>query len=311
MKAKVTGRSAWQGTPISGSLDVQVAARYVDSEGNASVSRYTGVLNAGKTGWANSLNTAEDLWLVVQGPDDPKGVRATFRETLVYADRTVTTEFSRVLRSSDLTGLIFDYAEPIFEAEDLDFGDAPLTMRAAQQVIEEGGAVVSEWSDIKVDIAQTTEEMRTVAGTYNVGRMPTAGDPAGVYRVVLPDGSVVDAPWDGEALGTPSPALATLSEIADALTGAESRLDGVIQGAEAQVQGVVTLAGAKIQETNQALQALQGVANVIKGLRVENPVSHLTGQAYDFVLDTQAVTTATVFPADNGGLLYDLIGGPQ
>ncbi|MCD0165127.1 hypothetical protein [Deinococcus sp. 12RED42] len=178
--------------------------------------------------------------------------------------------------------------------------DAILDLSAERQAV----------ADIIADTAQTTEEMRTVAGTYNVGRMPTAGDPAGVYRVVLPDGTV-DVAWNGAAETGRTPALATLSEVADALTGAESRLDGVIQDAEAQVQSVVTLADAKIEETSQALQALQGVANVIKGLRVENPVGHLNGQLYDFVLDTQAVTTATVFPADNGGLLYDLIGGPQ
>ncbi|GGS26057.1 hypothetical protein [Deinococcus knuensis] len=82
-------------------------------------------------------------------------MRATCYEVLSYGpNKAIRTEFSRKLINSDLDGLIFDYAMPEPTEIPVGFGDAPLTMRAAQQVIEEGGAVVSEWSDIKVDIAQ-------------------------------------------------------------------------------------------------------------------------------------------------------------
>lgn len=196
MKAKVTGVSAWQETPISGTLDIEVP-RYVDSEGRASVSRYTGVLNAAKTGWANSLKPSEDLWLIVQGPDDPQGVRGTFRETLVYANRTVVTEFSRVLRSSDLTGLIFDYNEPVFEPEDLNFGEVPLTMRAAAAAIEQQQAdharantdhqqVVDNLAGIAQDRAATiaaTEDARAVVDAVRGDALYLRGEVPGGLRL--------------------------------------------------------------------------------------------------------------------------------
>lgn len=160
MKAKVTGVTAWQGTPTAGTLSIR-APRYVDSSGNASPEEYSGVLDVTHTPprWMDALDPTRELYVIVQGPDDLPGVRARFYEVLDYGpNKAVRTEFSRKLISSDLDGLIFDYAMP--EPTDLPvgFGDAPLTMRAAQQVIEQGGAVVSEWSDIKVDIAQSIQQ---------------------------------------------------------------------------------------------------------------------------------------------------------
>lgn len=182
MKAKVTGVSAWQETPISGTLDIEVP-RYVDAAGRASVSRYTGVLNAAKTGWANSLKPSEDLWLIVQGPDDPQGVRGAFRETLVYANRTVVTEFSRVLRSSDLTGLIFDYNEPVFEPEDLNFGEVPLTMRAAAAAIEQQQA---DHARATQDHQQVVDNLAGIAQQQAANNTQQATNNATLTRLAQP-----------------------------------------------------------------------------------------------------------------------------
>ncbi|MCD0161245.1 hypothetical protein IHN63_07985, partial [Deinococcus sp. 6YEL10] len=152
MKAKVTGVTAWQGTPTGGTLSIR-APRYVDSSGNASPEEYSAVLDVSQTPprWMDALDPTRELYVIVQGPDDLPGVRARFYEVLHYGPtKSVRTEFTRKLISSDLNGLIFDYAMPEPTDIPVGFGDAPLTMRAAQQVIEEGGAVVSEWSDIKV-----------------------------------------------------------------------------------------------------------------------------------------------------------------
>ena len=158
MKAKVTGVSAWQGTPTGGTLSIRVP-RYVDSSGNATVEEYIGWLDVNHTPprWMDGIDHTRELYVIVQGPDDPPGVRGHFYEVLEYGPtKAVRTEFTRKMISSDLDGLIFDYAAPEPTEIPVGFGDAPLTMRAAQQVIEQGGAVVSEWSDIKVDIAQAT-----------------------------------------------------------------------------------------------------------------------------------------------------------
>ena len=158
MKAKVTGVSAWQGTPTGGTLDIRVP-RYADSHGNATVSHYTGVLKAGADGklrWMDAEDPTRELWIVVQGPDDPAGPRATFYEVLDYGDKTVRTEFSRKLISSDLNGLIFDYAagdQPLVPAG---FGDAPLTMKAAEQLLDEGNQLVAEQRQALADTAQAT-----------------------------------------------------------------------------------------------------------------------------------------------------------
>lgn len=175
MKAKVTGVTAWQGTPTGGTLSIR-APRYVDSSGNASPEEYSAVLDVTHTPprWMDALDPTRELYVIVQGPDDLPGVRARFYEVLHYGPtKSVRTEFSRKLISSDLDGLIFDYAMP--EPTDIPagFGDAPLTMRAAQQVIEEGGAVVSEWSDIKVDTAQTLQE---VLAANNTRRYATSAE---------------------------------------------------------------------------------------------------------------------------------------
>lgn len=193
MKAKVTGVTAWQGTPTGGTLSIR-APRYVDSSGNASPEEYSAVLDVTHTPprWMDALDPTRELYVIVQGPDDLPGVRARFYEVLHYGpDKAVRTEFTRKLISSDLSGLIFDYAMP--EPTDLPvgFGDAPLTMRAAQQVIEEGGAVVSEWTDIKVDIAQTeltvnaaAAEALSAAGINLAYISETTADPA-----AAPDGT--------------------------------------------------------------------------------------------------------------------------
>lgn len=156
MRAKVTGVSAWQGTPLGGTLDIRVP-RYADSHGNATVSHYTGILKAGIDGklrWMDAEDPTKELWIVVQGPDDPAGPRATFYEVLDYGDKTVRTEFSRKLISSDLDGLIFDYAasdQPLVPAG---FGDAPLTMKAAEQLLDEGNQLVTQQKQALVDTAQ-------------------------------------------------------------------------------------------------------------------------------------------------------------
>ena len=203
MKAKVTGVTAWQGTPTGGTLSIR-APRYVDSSGNASPEEYSAVLDVSHTPprWMDALDPTRELYVIVQGPDDLPGVRARFYEVLHYGPtKSVRTEFTRKLISSDLSGLIFDYAMPEPTDIPVGFGDAPLTMRAAQQVIEEGGAVVSEWSDIKVDIAQTEQQLLAANG-----RIPWAGGdhttlPAGAGDYLITRGAEAGQVWTRMANG--------------------------------------------------------------------------------------------------------------
>ncbi|OOV11364.1 hypothetical protein [Deinococcus sp. LM3] len=186
MKAKVTGVTAWQGTPTGGTLSIR-APRYVDSSGNASPEEYSAVLDVSHTPprWMDALDPTRELYVIVQGPDDLPGVRARFYEVLDYGpDKAVRTEFTRKLISSDLNGLIFDYAMPEPTDIPVGFGDAPLTMRAAQQVIEEGGAVVSEWTDIKVDIAQSAALATAAAGITPRDNIAAITGPDGYYRAM-------------------------------------------------------------------------------------------------------------------------------
>lgn len=163
MKAKVTGVSAWQGTPTAGTLDVEIAGRYVDSSGNATVSHYTGVLDVVNKKWVDP-QTGADLWLVVQGPDDPPGPRATFLEVLAYGPtKDVRTTYTRKLISSDLQGLIFDYAEPA-PVDLTSFGDAPLTMRAAQETIAMKPALQQALADSAQSVTQAQQAV-TVANS--------------------------------------------------------------------------------------------------------------------------------------------------
>ena len=196
MKAKVTGVSAWQGTPTGGTLDIRVP-RYADSHGNATVSHYTGILKAGADGklrWMDAEDPTKELWIVVQGPDDPAGPRATFYEVLDYGDKTVRTEFSRKLISSDLDGLIFDYAasdQPLVPAG---FGDAPLTMKAAEQLLDEGNQLVTQQKQALVDTAQSR-----AAADAATTRANTAADVIGAAGLIY--------------LGTDSDGAATLDAI--------------------------------------------------------------------------------------------------
>lgn len=162
MRAMVTGVSAWQQIPTSGVLDVEIPVRYTDSSGNATVSRYSAILDTSTSPprWMNAQNPLQQLWLVVQGPDDPPAVQATFREVLSYGtNKSVTTTFKRKLVSSDLDGLIFDYAEPE-PVNPEGFGDAPLTMRAAAQLLEQGQDLVIQQQAQLADNAQSPKTLR-------------------------------------------------------------------------------------------------------------------------------------------------------
>lgn len=69
-------------------------------------------------------------------------------------------------------------------------------------------------SQVTIAITETqaaTEEMRSVAKTYNLGRAPAVGDPAGTYRVVDSTGAY-DVAWDGSAETARTPALLTQVE---------------------------------------------------------------------------------------------------
>jgi hypothetical protein len=178
MKAKVTGKSAWQGTPISGTLDVEIRGRYVDSSGNATVSHYSGVLNADKTGWVDA-KTNQDLYLVVQGPDDPAGPRATFLEVLDYGTNSVRTTFTRKLISTDLQGLFFDYAAPEVGTP-AGFGDAPLSMQAAAAVIAQSAQVQQSLADI----AQSAADAAAAAGMIPAATYAAIPATAGIYRLM-------------------------------------------------------------------------------------------------------------------------------
>ena len=166
MKATVTGVSAWQGTPSSGTLDIEILDRYIDSTGNATVSHYSAVLDPANKKWLDA-QTSANLWVIVQGPDDPPGVSARFYEVLTYADRhDVRTTYTRKLISSDLAGTVFDYAEPT-PVNPAGFGDAPLTMRAAQALV-----------NLSPQLAQDAALALAAAGTS--GRVDTSAHlPAG------------------------------------------------------------------------------------------------------------------------------------
>ncbi|MVN88298.1 hypothetical protein GO986_16250 [Deinococcus sp. HMF7620] len=200
MKAKVTGVSAWQGTPTGGTLSVRVP-RYADSSGNASVSEYSGVLDPTHSPprWLDARDPTKELWLVVQGPDDPPAVRATFYEVLHYPSKVVTTEFSRTLVSSDLQGLLFDYAAPEPSSLPAGFGDAPLTMRAAQQLLDDGVSLVAGLDTALDDVAQATQLALSAAETDDTvaTEAALAGRPAGVYTL-LSTGEL--AVWTGAAV---------------------------------------------------------------------------------------------------------------
>jgi hypothetical protein len=145
MKAKVTGRSAWQGVPDDGYLNIHIIGdRWADAHGNATVSRYSGRLNPGKTGFGDAKNPAADLYIPVQGPGDPDGPLARFEEILVYGGETVRSEYTRRLIATDLDGLIFDYAAPEPTSLPPSFGQAPLTIQAAQQLLDTGTATIAQ-----------------------------------------------------------------------------------------------------------------------------------------------------------------------
>lgn len=71
---------------------------------------------------------------------------------------------------------------------------------------------LEELADLQRDTAQTTEDMRSVAATYSLGREPRAGDPAGTYRVVR-GGELVDVAWTGAAETGATGATATLTRM--------------------------------------------------------------------------------------------------
>lgn len=177
MKAKVTGVSAWQKVPVSATLDIEIPRRYVDSSGNATVRHYTGVLNDAKNGFKNPFDDKE-LWIVVQGPDDPPGVMATFYEVVDYGDgHVVRTTFSRRLVSSDLQGLYFDYAAPE-PGLPLGFGDAPLSMRAAADVVAMKPALDQALADNaqrQLEMQAATEQATNAAEALGLGGLVYLG----------------------------------------------------------------------------------------------------------------------------------------
>lgn len=70
-------------------------------------------------------------------------------------------------------------------------------------------------------VAQTTDELRSVAAIRSLGRAPRAGDPAGTYRFVDGNGVLVDAAWSGTAETGRTAATATAAGL--------SRLRGQLQ----------------------------------------------------------------------------------
>lgn len=161
MKAKVTGRSAWQGVPDDGYLNIHIIGdRWADAHGNATVSRYSGRLNPGKTGFGDAKNPAADLYIPVQGPGDPDGPMARFEEILVYGGETVRSEYTRRLIATDLDGLIFDYAAPEPTSLPPSFGQAPLTIQAAQQLLDTGTAKIAQ---VDQKLIQVTDSLAGIA----------------------------------------------------------------------------------------------------------------------------------------------------
>lgn len=212
MKARVIGVSAWQGTPTGGTLDVEVHGRYVDSSGNATVSHYTAVLDLYNRKWVDP-RTREDLWLIVQGPDDPPAPYATFYEVLSYesgdpgnvntfsmqlveappevVSRDVRTRFRRRLISDDLDGTIFDYASAGPLTFPPGFGDAPLTMLAAKQLLEQQGRGASPWALVEHftrSVADVTAEGYVTGTPGAVSVVPLPYGALGALQIETPEG---------------------------------------------------------------------------------------------------------------------------
>ncbi|MGY2892470.1 hypothetical protein [Deinococcus sp. UYEF24] len=176
MKAKVTGVSAWQGTPTDGTLDIEIFGRYTDSDGNATVSHYSGKLDPVNKKWLEP-QTQGDLWIVVQGPVDGPGPRATFTEVLSYGPgKDVRTTYTRTLISSDLQGLLFDYAQPS-PVDPVGFGNQPLTMRAAQTLVNMGPMLIA----LAGAVPYSSFSVFPAATAFS-GRGAVALDTGGVYR---------------------------------------------------------------------------------------------------------------------------------
>lgn len=180
MKAKVTGKSAWQGVPDDGYLNIHIIGdRWADAHGNATVSRYSGRLNPGKTGFGDAKNPAADLYIPVQGPGDPDGPMARFEEILVYGGETVRSEYTRRLIATDLDGLIFDYAAPEPTSLPPSFGEAPLTIQAAQQLLDTGTAKIAQVDQklIQVDdsLADIAQAQAQLAGSIQGAANQAAG----------------------------------------------------------------------------------------------------------------------------------------
>lgn len=90
-----------------------------------------------------------------------------------------------------------------------------LAQAEAQQVAVE--RAVGETRQVGVQVRATTDELRSVAGTYSLGREPRAGDPAGMYRWADDGGDTVDIAWDGQAETGRSSALVTAAGLAQRL----------------------------------------------------------------------------------------------
>ncbi|MGM9319785.1 hypothetical protein [Deinococcus aquaticus] len=235
MKAKLIGMSAYQGTPVSGTLRIYRAGRYEDGQGNAAVRLEEFKWRAGNAGargtWGDPFNPAVDAYTVVSAAGEPVPVEGLFEEVFSYADGSERRSLYRKnLIATNLTGTEFDYTQP--QGVTTYSGSEPITFQAARDLltagntkIQEVDAAILEWADTKVDIAQSAAQAAAAAGLIPTNATSTTlPSGAGNYRIM--GGAEVGQVWMRATNGaTPerNEKLESLSaDRAQALAGADS-----------------------------------------------------------------------------------------
>ena len=204
MKVQLTGMTAWQATPISGTLRIYPQGRYEDAQGNATPGRYDFVLDTPSRTWRDQHNLAAYAYIVVAGLGDPAEISAVFEETFRYAGGAeVRQTYQRALRVSDLLATEYNYVEPQDIARYL--GQEPITMRAARDVLALGGALNARNAEALADLRQNLPRV--------ANRAALAGQPAGAYIITSENVQLV---WNGNAVVADSvgPVLAEARQFA-------------------------------------------------------------------------------------------------
>ncbi|MFW8626730.1 hypothetical protein [Deinococcus sp. ME38] len=157
MKAKLIGMSAYQGTPVSGTLRIYRAGRYEDGQGNAAVRLEEFKWRAGTAGargsWGDPFNPAVDAYTIVSAAGEPAPVEGLFEEVFTYSDGSERRSLYRKnLIATNLAGTEFDYTEP--QGVTTYSGSEPLTFQAARDLLTEGTTKLAEMEQALADNAQ-------------------------------------------------------------------------------------------------------------------------------------------------------------